>query len=309
MPTYNVHYFIVKPLYIPWGTAPSGSTARVSPFDPSKDPIRQQVLQVFETNLRDYFRAAARTIDARWDVAIHRIQEASPGIPNFSGVQIAARDPIIYLTARETDSVRLSDSNPQDVRIALHITDEIGDNFEDVPRGHMRRSRRTLESAHGSGGEDGFASHWEDLFPCSAEVFVNPAIQYENERIIPFMGDHLARIAYHEVAHVKCECQNRSSPSGQPWSAAISVDIHSTSGLTSSPPAFEQTDADKRLMAQHMMVPVPFYKLGMPIDDQFFSRGSQQRLARRGQADDSPSETPRQETVPDLDAFDPDALI
>jgi len=281
MPTYHVHYFCVKPLYIPWGEAPTGGTAPVSPFDASKDPIRQQVLQVFETRLEVYFLAAARTMATSWDVSIHRIQQSSPGIPNFSGVTIGDSDPIIYLTARETDSVRLSRTNPQDCRIAMHICDEIGNNFEEIPQGHMRTARSQIEGVHGRGGEDGFASHWEDTFPCSAEVFVNPAIQYQNDRIVSFMGDHLARIAYHEVAHVKCECANRPNPAHNPWHTEITGSIHSTAGLTSSPPAFEQSDDDKRLMAQHMRATIPFYKLGQPIDNQFVSRGQQVQLTRR----------------------------
>lgn len=286
MPTYRVHYYMLKRLYIPVGTGLTGGETTVSPFSPAGDPIRAIILGHFEEKLQEFMQASAdRRSGSSWAVQINRIPDSSTaGTPDFSAVSpaVRAREPIIYFVLVPTASAPASSTNPRDRRVALAMLDAIDNNFVEIPASSVSQGRQAVNTAATSPGrEDGFAMHSDLYYACVSEVFSNPVIAYQAVNWQRNFGHHLARVAFHEIAHCKAECANRPSPSGHPWHAAIAGDIHSTAGLCSSPPQTSQSEADQVLMSRHMLCPMPFYKLDQPIDGQFYDQGQSVSLTRR----------------------------
>ncbi len=294
MPTFTVHYFTVKPLYIPWAVTSTGQSVSTGPFSTAHDSIRDQVIAVFEARLQEYFQEAANLLSGRWTVRINRIPPSSPGSPDFSGLTINQRDPIVYLVAKPTSLVTIDPANPEDRRASLTMFEAIGNNFEELPGSFASRARSEILAAQTNPrGHEGRSESPSETVPCTSEVYVNPSMPWlDDRRILENYAVLLAKVAFHEIAHCKIECENRPDPHGQPWEAAISGSIHDLNptsppearGLLNSPPGMNQSQIDKQTVADHMLAPIPYYRLDVPIDGQFVTHGSAVTLTRRASA-------------------------
>lgn len=288
MPNYTVHYFMVKPTHIPSHAASTGSSETVSPASPQAQQIRTAVLTRFERQLQELFQRSAPfrpNHSQELTVRVNRIPEVSPGVPNFSGQTVAAHEPIVYLVTRRNSLSTASTVASINRRASLVMFEAIDGNFQEIPSSVASSARQNVIGD--PQGEAGKGIHMSDYAPAVAEVFSDVRMSYEATNWQEIQALTLANLAFHEIAHCKCECTNRGSGN---WQAAISGEIHAQSGvqLCSASPAWhydldDLTD-DYRLMGRHMMVPIPFYKLDMPIEDQFHHHGQSVRLTPVGQA-------------------------
>jgi hypothetical protein len=274
MADYNVYFFIVKPTLVPEREGTSGSPAQLTDSDTYVQQSRAQVLTLFRQTLQTLMQAAVSHIPGShpaYTVQVIQIPEASPGVPNFSGLTIAMHEPIVYVTRKEAET------NPAasiDRRASLVMLRALEDGrFQEFPSSTIRSWRDLITG--NTGDLEGSALHVTDLAPAVAEIFGNVRMAYDATNWIEIQGNLLARAAYHEIAHCKAECANRAG--GTRWQSAISGSIHETShgSIVHSPLGWDadQTPADKQLMGHHMMCPIPFYKLDQDIAGQCFHHG------------------------------------
>jgi hypothetical protein len=282
----------------------SGEPVTLSPDAPGVQQTRAEVLRDFERILRELVQACVSQIPGggRWQVRINRIPEQSPGVPDFSGLTVAQRDPIVYLTTREAEQ---NPASPQNRRASLTLFEALRGRYAEFPDRLYRHSRdqvtgdpRTIE---------GKAMHFSDYFPATAEVFSDASMSYDATNWKEIQANLFARVAFHEMAHCKAECANRGSSSR--WQGALSGSIHDQSGIgicgSTVGWSDSQTAGDKRLFAQHMLCPIPFYRLDQPIEQQFYSGGRQIQLTSTSSEESSDSEAGREQAEPlDVDSLD-----
>lgn len=274
MADYNVYFFVVKPTLVPERVGSSGDPTTLSDDAPEVVQARVDVLAIFTQTLQELMQAATEHIPGThpdYDVHVVEIPQISPGVPNFSGRTIAMHEPIVYLTRKEAQT---NPSDPMDRRPSLVMLQALQDGrFEEFPTENVRAWRDDITG--GTGDLEGKALHVSDLAPAVAEAFSNARMQYDADNWKTIQGNLLARAAYHEIAHCKCECANRAS--GSRWRSAISGSIHGEAGVSilTSPLAWnaQQTTEDKQLMGRHMMCPIAFYKLDQEIAGQCFHEG------------------------------------
>ena len=86
-----------------------------------------------------------------------------------------------------------------------------------------------------------------------------------------FLSYNLASAAFHEIGHYKSETDNRAS--NPKWQNAIE-DMHDVTGvqvLASNGVGRSGSDVDFRLMGEHILCPINFYRLDQEISTQCFS--------------------------------------
>lgn len=280
MPVYNVYYFVVKPTPVPHAAGTSGDSLQMD--STARDSIRSAVLQSYRDQLRDFFQNCISHIPgspSRWTVQVHEIpsQTGSPGRPNFSGARINMRDPIVYLVTRDVDESPTSDTDRRPSLIMLRSLDDYR-HPDGFAREALTQSRQFITSqsrtAQGRailvGMQGGFHA------PVVAETSSRLYMTYDATNWQEIQANLLAKVSFHEIAHCKAECADR--PAGANWrNQPIAGSIHDESGvgICASAPSFGhgQTDADRQLMGQHMLCPMPFYQLDQDIGNQFFHAG------------------------------------
>lgn len=265
---------MVKPTLVPERVGSSGDLNILS--DDAADVVtaRGQVMEMFRNILTELFQNCISQIPGShpaYTVQVLEIPASSPGVPNFGGLTIEMHEPIVYLTTREAEQ---NPAHPADRRPSLVMLKALQDGrYQEFPTSNLRVWRDDI--INDTRVIEGKATTISDLAPMVSEAFSNQRMQYDADNWIEIEGKSLAKIAFHEIAHCKAECQNRASSSH--WSAAISGSIHDQSGVTVCSGhvdwGAQQSQADRQLMGRHMMCPLPFYKLGMDIAPQCFHNG------------------------------------
>ncbi len=278
MPTYNIHYFVVKPLTVPVHKGSTGSRTKVTPTSPSATALGNKVLAEYEKLLAKLFQNCIKYVPGSnpgWTFKVKRIPAKSPGVPNFAGLSVKAREPLVYLV---TKNVQENPSSPTDRRAPLVLAQAISGpkfsrKYQEFDLAFINSIRNAVQQ--GASAEGGLAIHCDDYLPATAEVNSNAKTSFEATNWLDIYAGLLANISFHEIAHSKAECKNRKS--GSKWRAAISGIIHNVAGASicgasvgwSTP----QSTADKRLMGEHMMCPISFYHLDQPIKPQIRTKG------------------------------------
>ncbi|MBU0994958.1 MAG: hypothetical protein KJ737_20900 [Proteobacteria bacterium] len=281
MPGFNIYYFIVKPTPTPVFVGTTGTPTRIDISAEQVVQIRAEFRRMFAENLQTLFSACTQHIPQQSsrsiNVSVHEIPATSPGVPNFSSVgTIQMHDPIVYIVNHNPPRPpQPVDRRPSDVL------------YDAISRGYREFSglSRPRHSEAQGGLSTAFSSGTQPsgnilTAPLVAEVYHDAYVNYDAQNCYQNQARHLANIAFHEIAHLKAECTNR--PAGPAWSnTAITVSIHDYEP-TQAPDALirigtahytPQTDLDRRLMGQHMLCPLPFYKLDQDVAAQCFSRG------------------------------------
>ncbi len=312
MPTYTVYYCEIKPVAIPEASGSSGSAARVDGEATSVQQHRTELFQQFERILTELFQNCVSHIpnnSQTWTVRVRRIPTNAQRQPNYTGLTINMREPIVYLVSSNTSNS--SSTAAADRRPSLVMIDALGD-YRHAFSYEIRQQMRNFITGS-SGDQGGRALSVSTYSPAVAEVFSHVAHGgATNWKAI--MANQLANLAFHEIAHIKAECSNRATGGSRPWQSAISGTIHNVSGvgICGGSVAFstDQTTADQQLMGRHMLCPVNFFRYGQAISGQFFTNGSAATLqtdAERRAAESSSDSSDRPEVSTDpLDLFSGD---
>jgi hypothetical protein len=302
MPAFDVYFYLIyKPRPPLTGSSgPSGTDTPVEEVPEFRDFITR-----YTGILRDLFERsiphtpnyqappaagspAAASYDP-WVVNVRRIPDASPGAPDFSGLTIGARDPIVYLCRRTHGS---GSAASRRASYAMFEAFEQG-NFQGIPATEIS-SRRSGMAAHGDTGgmalipwlDAGYTETFRfgpmvpevfaNLSPMSAPIiFAQMSLGQLRGRWAEIMSNWLAKASFHEIAHCKAQSHNRqapTSPSGSattPWYTTLSGSIHDESNvqMLSATVAWDTTarPEDLQTMGHHMLFPGPFYKLDQVI--------------------------------------------
>jgi len=289
MPVFKIHYFVVKPTAVPVFQGASGTVLRLTRgVNPAADLQRQVVIGLYEQYLAQLFGAS---LPPGWTAQVNRLQPL-PGpapTPDYTGLTIHAREPIVYWVGENTS---LTPSDTTDRRPSLILIDELRrGHFQEFLPEHTTPARNFIQTV--TGADPGGRALAFSFAPLSAEVFSQTAMAR-----IPFsdvspspagttpvsqgwqrhQARLLANLSFHEIAHGKAEWVNRPSPSGNPWSAALSGDIHAlgTGGLCNAGVGHNTTltTGDRDLMRNHVLCPMPYYRLGLPAENQCYQGGS-----------------------------------
>jgi len=291
---------MVQPIFDPEYECSTGEVETMSHCTTISANTRDNVIPVFEGELLRLFQESADLITGQtWSVEINSIAAASPGVPNWAGVDPEPREPIVYLIERDI----LSDPPAHLRRTSSVLVDEVDDNFEQIDRRWISDARSGIQSALSDPDRaNGFSLSFPNYVPMVAEVCSRVRMQYGQVDWQEVQGLYLARLCFHEIAHCKAECGNRGTSSN--WQPAISGSIHDVPnvGICASTPGEHQADepADFQLMRRHMLCPMPFFKLDHPIEQQFHTHGTSVTLARRA------ATPPPAETEDSGEQFDPD---
>ncbi len=281
MPVFKVHYFIVKPTAVPVFSASTGDVLRLTRGpNAAADRQRQLVIRLYEQYLTLLFGAS---LPSGWTAQVNRLQPqpSPPHDPDFSGVTIHWREPIVYWVS---DNTLLRPSDATDRRPSLLMIREFEQGrWQEFDAANITAARNFIQTTTGSDpGGRALAFGWA---PLCAEIFSQTSMAR-----IPWsdtspgaLGSQgwqrhqarlLANLTFHEIAHGKTEWVNRPSPSGSPWSSAISGSIHNhhARGLCCSPVGYNtmQTPEDQSLIRDHVLCPMPYYKLEEPAADQCY---------------------------------------
>jgi hypothetical protein len=285
MPAYNVFYFIIKPFAIPVTEGSSGSFVLHTETSPELDTIRNTIRTGFETNLQMLFHESCRFIPrtASRDQDVHIIQipslASNPASPDFSqlATQPTITDPIVYFVHRPPERERFQETpaNPQDRSPVLTMLRALEDgHFLDFPAVNVREQRRVITDPMNARNENaGMALHGFGNAPAVAWAYSDPRANYDASNWQERLAYSFANVAFHEIAHCKAEDTNRARNSR--WEPAIDS-IHDAPGvsiLSASGGGRSHVDADLQLMGQHMLCPIPFYRLDQPIANQCSHEG------------------------------------
>lgn len=302
MPTYNVYFFVVKPPQPPH-MGDSGETASLGGGEAS--PMYTQFIADFRTLLAGYFTQSAAHIPypasverPEWQAEVHEIPALRPGVPDFSGLTIQPQDPIVYLVSRQHAST------PEFRRRASYAMVDAFEQgrFAGTPSeafDEWRDAMRNPSEVRGVSLIGSLDASYDESFrfsPLVAEVFTDLSL-ISTPRIfgqlrigqlahdwVNIMSNFVAKASFHEIAHCKSECHNRPAAShNPPWVAVRSQSIHNEGGVgilgTEVAWTTDPTTADFTLMGQHMLCPVPFFKLDQPLAQQFTNHGQPHTLA------------------------------
>jgi hypothetical protein len=233
--------------------------------------------------------------DLGYTVRLNQIPESSPGVPNFSGYSIGRDEPIIYLVGHTHDS---NQRGPRRRATMQMLEDILEGNFRNVPADQVRQlrtgmRRRTFTEGgiacipwHQTGITDEFryapvcAEVFCTLTPQTASgIFPNLTLPQMARNWSDIVANFTAKASFHEIAHCKCESYNRPTGAAPRWSSGVlgrSIHDVQNNGIFGATVAYSTspTDADFETMGNHMLCPMPFYKLDEPIAPQFWNRGS-----------------------------------
>jgi len=309
MPDYNVYYCMIKPVSVLEGAGVSGSATDVTPTVPSAEQRRASVLSQFESVLQRLMQSSVPHIPTagghNWTVRVRQIPTSPAGVPNYTGLSIHIREPIVYLISSDVDNCSSSVPAVRQ-RPALRMIQALADYSRTFSSSLRSTARQEVTSTTSS--EQGRFVAFSDYAPVVAEVYSHVVTEATNW--IEIMAYLLANVAFHEIAHCKAECANRTVPSSaqsRQWLQALTGSIHNVSGvgICAARIGFDTqpTTADYRLMGEHMLCPIRFYKHNEIISGQFFQNGSSATLQTDAElrAQEQPSE-PR--PAIDLDSLD-----
>ncbi len=288
MPVFKVHYYIVKPTAVPVFAGTSGTILSLTRgADPAANAQRQVVIELYERYLTRLFGAS---LPSGWTAQVNRVPSTgTPPAPDFSGLTIHNREPIVYWVGENTS---LNPTEQTDRRPSLILIDELRrGRFQEFEQEHTRPARQFIERV--SGADPGGRALAFSFAPLIAEVFSQTQmarIPFSDVSASPagttpvsqgwqrHQARLLANTSFHEIAHGKCEWVNRQSPGGHPWSAAISGSIHNQSGvsllLSSVGHSSSISAGDRSLMRSHALCPMPYYRWGVAADQQCYREGS-----------------------------------
>lgn len=282
MADFNIYYFVIKPLNINVGDGRTGVLLEA----PGQDsPVVQSIFNGFRRNLTEMMNhskghiphAGSRNITI--DVIPVPQQQDNPTSPDFSGLNIAIRDPIIYFTTRTNNS---ETGNSPDRRPEYVLMDALQQsNCEEFPDSWISEQRSVL---NGAGELSGLSLPGIPgiSYPVTACVFSDARQNFEASNWQQLLSHSLACAAFHEIAHCKTETDNRTH--NPRWSDAITGSMHSVSNvqiLARNGVGQNPSSADYQLMGEHMLCPINFYRLDQSIDDQCFSEGQIAALTPR----------------------------
>ncbi|MBL1212188.1 MAG: hypothetical protein HND52_02425 [Ignavibacteriae bacterium] len=292
MPNYNIYYFVIKPLQINTATGRSGATLS-SPG--ASNPAVQRIMTKFKTDLIELMNNSKRYIphrpSRRQTINVLEIPAVTgtPTTPNFSGLRIQMHEPIVYFTNRTLSQRPSSPVDRSPEHVMLDAIDAA--RSQEFPRQWVRDSRSVLNSL---GEHHGLAlAGLPDISsPVTASVFSNSRQNWEATNWEELLAYNLASAAFHEIAHCKLETRSRSNNAR--WAKAINDptlpagsrynsihDVPGVSVLASNGVGRSAATADYRLMGQHMLCPINFYRLDQNINNQCFRRGRAVTLTPR----------------------------
>lgn len=289
MPNFTVHYFIVKPTPVPVFDAHTGDAADLNEGDDaSAQAARAVVIRLYEQYLTEHFEAC---MPSGWTAHVNRLmpQAGAPQFPDFSGLSIHWREPIVYWVSQETGDQPADSTNPNR-RPSLFLIRELEQgHYEDFPNSLLSQARSFIRQTSGTDrGGKALSFGWAPLL---AEVFSTVMVPYDD--VSPrddgslgwqrHQARSLANLSFHEIAHGKCEWTNRPS-NWSPSPISDSVHDHSQGGILGSGVGHDtmQTDADRSLMRSHVLCPMPYYRLGVPAADQCYEENHALTLMSSG---------------------------
>jgi len=296
MPNYDVFYCMIKPITVMAGRGLTGAALTASPTRPSEAVLRGEILTRFSTTLRQLFHNSVRYIpraaSRNYTVRVRRIPTNSAGMPNFAGLTINMREPIVYLVSSQGDNCSASIPAVRQ-RPVFRMINALREYPREFPSTFISTARRSVSTS--TSGERGHASIITPYAPQVAEVYSH--LPSDASNWIEIIANILAKTAFHEIAHCKAQCTNRATNTR--WRPAISGSIHSVTGVSvmsaSVSSATAVNTADYTLMGQHMLCPMKFYRHGVDVDSQFFQNGRNHDLdsrAERAAARPAPRPTP-----------------
>ena len=335
MPVFNVCFFLIHKPRPPL----SGSSGPGGSGSPIEDlPEFRDFLSRYTSRLTDMFErsiphtpgyvapspsdapASSGSSAGLWTVNVQRVPEAGPGVPDFSGLTIGPRDPIVYLSGGNHSA-----GSAVNRRASYVMLDAFSQgNFPGTPPSYISSWRSQLSAGGDVGGMAmipwdtssmtetvRFAPLVPEVFanltPMTApDIFAHMTIGELRSRWAEVMAGFLANASFHEIAHCKAECYNRQAPTqaggsaSTPWHSTRSSSIHDVSGarILAAEVAWNTSpsDADLQTMGHHMLCPMPFYKLDEPVGPQCYDRGTPHPL--------TPGPPPAEEEELDLDTLD-----
>jgi hypothetical protein len=277
MPNFNVYYFIVKPTPVPVYDATTGDATSVNEGDDAAaQASRAVVIRLYEQYLTAHFQAC---LPSGWTARVNRLmpQAGTPQFPDFSGLTIHWREPIVYWVSRDSDDFP-ADSRDPNRRPSLILLRELeAGHYTEFSAADISTARTFIRTATGRNlGGKALAIGWA---PLVAEVFSTVVVPYDDvsEEEDGSLGwqrhqaRFLANASFHEIGHGKCEWSNRPS-NWTPAPISDSIHDHSSSGLFNLGVGYQtlQNADDISLMRNHVRCPMPYYKLGVPVADQCY---------------------------------------
>lgn len=284
MPDYNVYYCMIKPVTVMEGRGLTGQELEASPEVPEAVVRRGEILQQFETILQQLFQNSVPHIpreDSRgYTVHVHRIPTSPAGVPDYAGLNIHIREPIVYLVSSLEDDCAAG-VPPVRQRPSYRLVEALSNYPDEFPSSFLSSTSNSISTD--TSNEQGHALMISPYAPQVAETYSHVLTEASNW--IAIMARMLAKTSFHEIAHCKAECENRrvaTNPANRRWLEAISGSIHDVPDVSVMTiplgPNTSVVDADYQLMGQHMLCPVRFYKHGIDVDSQFFLNGSDHDL-------------------------------
>jgi len=277
MPNFTVHYFIVKPTPVPVFDATTGDATSLNEGDDAAaQSARAVVIRLYEQYLAAQFQAC---LPSGWTARVNRLlpQSTAPHNPDFSGVSIHWRDPIVYWVSRDTNQFPPDSSDPNRRPSLIMIRELEEGHYQEFRPTDLSGARAFIRQVAGTDrGGKAVSFGWAPLL---AEVFSAVVVPFDDvseddECTIGWQRHQarfLANCSFHEIAHGKCQCPNR--PSSWPASAIPdSIHDHSASGLLNGSVGYNtmQNSDDRTLMQAHVLCPMPYYRLGVPVADQCY---------------------------------------
>ncbi|MCC6964332.1 MAG: hypothetical protein IT585_13855 [candidate division Zixibacteria bacterium] len=282
MPAYNVYFFIIKKPMVPMAIGASGSIMQLTSTHPSVAAAQATIVTRFKEVLRQLMQDSVASIPHEGSrdqtVAVIEVPADASSNPNWAGLTVDIKEPIVYLTGSRA---RRAPSDPTERRAGIILAQELQrpPGFQNVTQSDIDTYFNTAD-ADAAGDNSGRTVIFSDDFPLVSEVFVDRiTIDMQDAQYNEKYAQMLARAAWHEICHGKAECENRAT--NPRWQAAV-ADIHAISGVGIAAATVQHntamTAADRQTMGRHMLCPVAFYQLGVPVAGQCFHRGTRRAL-------------------------------
>ncbi len=282
MPAYNVYFFVIKKPMVPMAVGSSGSIMQLTSTHPSVATAQADIMTRFTTTLQQLMQDCAPQIPhaASRDqtVAVIEIPADGSGNPNWSGITVDMKEPIVYITGSRARRAP-SDSTERRAGIILAQDLQRPPGFQNITEDDINTYFQTAD-ADAAGDNSGRTVIFSDDLPLVSEIFVDRiSIAMDDAQYNQKYATMMAKAAWHEICHGKAECENRATNAR--WQRVV-ADIHAISGVGIAADTITHdtavTAADRQTMGRHMLCPVAFYQLGVPIGGQCFHRGARRPL-------------------------------
>jgi hypothetical protein len=279
MPNFTIHYFIVKPTPVPVFDATTGdATSFNEADDAAAQASRAVVIRLYEQYLTAHFQAC---LPSGWTARVNRLmpQSAAPQYPDFSGVTIHWREPIVYWVSRDSNTFPANSTDPNRRPSLIMLSELEAGHYTEFSAADISAARTFIRTVSGRNlGGKALGVGWA---PLVAEVFSTVVVPYDDVSSDDqgtlgwqrHQARFLANASFHEIGHGKCEWTNRPS-SWTPAPISDSIHNHSASGLFNASVGYNtlQNDDDRSLMRDHVRCPMPYYKLGVPVANQCYQQ-------------------------------------